>query len=182
MRGYILLVLLIVLFCVQDLFAQAVKTPSAVATTSIVGDGFDKLPTFIKSDSLTLKSEERTFEYLGNVEVKQGDMTLTAESVVGKYTQDNKIETITANRNVLVLKGENIRATGDVGVYQAEGAIVTLTGNPELLQGGSVLTADVIKIYLNENRSLAEGAVRVKVVKTPGADGQKSEGPLSNLR
>ncbi len=140
-------------------------------TTKLADGDFGNLPTYVKSDTLTLKSEERTFVYSGNVEVRQGDMILTSSSLEGKYTENNQIDQLLALTNVVVTKGDTIRATGERAVYDAPSSTVTLTENPELQQDGSVLTADVIKIFLKENRSTAEGTVRVKLVKKEGQTG-----------
>lgn len=164
---------------------EATVAPTPVSQkleSPLMGDDFNKLPTYIKSDTLNLKSDDRVFVYSGNVEVKHGDMTLTTDTLEGKYSQNNKVELLTAKGNVLVLKGDTLRANGEKGVYEAGTEVVTLTENPELQQNGSVLTADIIKLYLNENRSSAEGAVRVKMVKTPGADGGGKTDFVSSIR
>jgi lipopolysaccharide transport protein LptA len=129
------------------------------------GSEMSKLPTFIKSSSLVLKGNDRVFAYEGGVEVRQGDLTLTAASLEGKYTEKNQIDQLTAKDNVVIVKGENIRATGERAIFENATQTITLTNNPELQQEGSVLTADTIKIFLEENRSVAEGNVRVKLVK-----------------
>ena len=140
--------------------------------TNKLADGdFGNLPTYVKSDSLTLKSAERLFVYSGNVEVRQGDMILTSTTLEGKYSENNQIEQLLALVNVVLTKGETIRATGEKAIYDAATSTVTLTENPELQQEGSILTADVIKIFLKENRSTAEGTVRVKLVKKEGQSG-----------
>lgn len=127
--------------------------------------GSKELPTFIKSDSLTLRSEERIFIYTGNVEVRRGEMIMTSESLEGVYDQNNKIQTLTAKKNVTVTKGDAIKATGDQALYTAADETMVLSQSPELQQNDSVLTADTIRIFMKENRSVAEGAVRVKLVK-----------------
>ena len=151
--------------------------PKVSANSTLMEGDFGKEPTYIKSDSLTLKSEERVFVYTGNVEVKQGDMTLTSDNLEGTYDKDNKIEKLTAFSNVVIIKGEDMRATSEKAIYEAKSETVVLTENPELQQNGSVLTADLIRIFLKENRSAAEGSVRVKLVKKE--DGEK--GDLSSL-
>ena len=102
--------------------------------------------------------------YSGNVEVKQGDMTLTSDLLEGKYDASNKIEELIAKQNVVIIKGEDIRAHGQRATYNAAEETLLLTENPELQQNGSVLTADLITIFLKENRSTAEGSVRVKLI------------------
>lgn len=186
MRGLLLQCVLVTLAsigCVQNVFAQE-KTQSsgdkqAVASDHVAsarksgGDGadflgseeFGKLPTYIKSNSLSLKQKERVFVYSGSVEVRQGDMILTADTLEGRYNERNEVQELVASSNVVILKGENIRANGNRAVYKQATETVTLTENPELQQEGSVLTADSITIFLQENRSSAEGNVRVKLVK-----------------
>ncbi|MBN8547996.1 MAG: hypothetical protein J0M12_01635 [Deltaproteobacteria bacterium] len=125
---------------------------------------FGKLPTYIKSDSLQLKQSERYFIYSGNVEVRHGDMTITSNTVEGSYDEQNKLKKLFAKTNVLIVKGDGIRGTGELATYDADQNTVTLSDNPELSQNGSVLTADSIKIFLKDNRSEATGQVRVKMI------------------
>lgn len=126
-------------------------------------------PTYINSNSLTLKSDERFFQYTGKVEVKHGEMTLNADFLDGKYNEKNQIEELVARKNVLITKGDTMKARCERAVYNAQTNVVTLMENPELEQNGSVLAADAIKVYLDENRSVAEGQVRVKVVNVKSA-------------
>jgi lipopolysaccharide export system protein LptA len=152
--------------------AAPVASPKPTSKSPLAGD-FGNQPTFVKSDSLTLKSEKRIFTYTGNVEARQGDMTITCDTLEGTYTEQNKIATLTARSNVVIVKGPTIRAQGERADYQASSETIVLTENPELQQEGSVLTADLIRIYLKEDRSEAEGAVRVKLVKKEEQKGKK---------
>lgn len=122
-------------------------------------------PTYINSDSMTLNSEKRVFNYDGNVVVKKGDLTLTSKQLEGKYGEDNKISNMIALGSVVITKPPNIRATGERAIYEANKDLVTLTENPLLYQGDSVLSADRVKVFLQENRSVAEGQVQMKVIK-----------------
>ena len=74
-------------------------------------------PVYVKSDQLTLKARERIFEYHGNVQAIQADLTIWADHLAGTYGEDNEIQTLTATKNVLVEKGENIRATGQKAIF-----------------------------------------------------------------
>lgn len=130
---------------------------------------FRKLPTNITSNSLSVESEKHIFTYAGNVVVKQGDMTLTTDLLEGHYDENNQIQQLIATKNVVIVKGDKIRATAQKGVYTAKDALVTLTENPALEQNGSTLAADIIKIFLDEDRSEAEGQVRVTLA--PKKDG-----------
>jgi lipopolysaccharide export system protein LptA len=142
----------------------------ALGSSSLFGNtakdkDFGSLPTNIKSDALNLNAKDRVFVYKGNVVVTQGDMTLTSKLVEGNYNDLNQIQKITAKGDVVITKQE-IKATSQLAIYDAVSSIVTLTDNPQLQQGESVLIADRIKVYLNEDRSQAEGNVRVTFVKT----------------
>jgi lipopolysaccharide export system protein LptA len=142
---------------------------SSLNTKGLLGDSadtkdFGKLPTNITSDTLTLNAKTRIFTYKGNVTVTQGDMTLVSKVVEGSYSEKNEIQKIVARGDVIITKAE-IKATSQLATYDAVAGIITLTENPQLQQGESVLIADRIKVYVRENRSQAEGNVRVTFVK-----------------
>ncbi|MCB0318048.1 MAG: hypothetical protein KDD56_04775 [Bdellovibrionales bacterium] len=148
------------------------------AKKGLLGEDFGKQPTYVKSDTLTLKAEDHFFVYQGNVQVKQADMLLTADKMEGNYTEDNQIKDLTAVKNVVITKGINIRANSEKAFYDATNETVTLTENPELQQDGSVLTADKIIIFLEEDRSVAEGQVRVKLIENEEKDANSSNKTL----
>lgn len=165
--------ILLLLGRISPTYAQSDSERSslgALGSSSLFGGNtkdkdFGKLPTNITSDTLTLNAKSRIFVYKGNVIVTQGDMTLTSKVVEGNYNEQNQIQKIIAKGDVVITK-QDIKATSQLATYDAVSSIVTLTDNPQLQQGESVLIADRIKVYLNEDRSQAEGNVRVTFVKT----------------
>ena len=158
----------------------AEKKPEKGSTSMLDEAAFDssfsKLPTNITSDTLTLNAKTRIFVYQGNVTVLQGDMKLTSKTLEGSYSDKNQIQKLVAKGDVEITK-QDIHATSQLAFYDAAEATVTLTDNPQLQQGESMLTADRIKVFLNENRSQAEGAVRVTLVQQNGG----STLPLSQM-
>lgn len=132
-----------------------------------------KEPTYIKSDKLILKSKERVFTYSGSVQVKQGDMTMYCETLDGKYNEKNQLEELIGRTNVLITKGDTVRATGQKAVYTQATDSMVLTENPELTQNGSVMSADSVTLHLKDNTSNAEGNVRVKMIKEEKKDDKK---------
>ncbi len=120
-----------------------------------------KEPTNISADSLTLFNEKRTFTYQGKVVVTQADMTLKSDFLDGNYSEKNEIEKIIARSNVEITKGADIKATGQRAEYNALNRTIVLTETPSIEQNGSTLTADLIRIFIDENRSIAEGNVKV---------------------
>ncbi len=136
----------------------------AVPDTRLVDKDFGKKITVVNADTLTLFSEKRKFIYEGNVTVVQGDMTMESELLEGNYTETNEIETLVAKKNVHIIKGEGIEASSQRADYNSSDETLLLTEDPEINQKDSILTADQVKIFLNEDRSVAEGDVRVKMV------------------
>ena len=163
--------------------AYAQNSPSGSMSNLMDSKAFDgsfgKLPTNITSDSLSFNAKERVFAYTGNVQVTQGDMRLTSKTLEGTYSEKNELLKLIAKGDVFIAK-QDIQATGQIAAYDAVAAIVTLTENPQLQQKESILRADKIKIFLNENRSQAEGDVRVTFVNSKeGNPGMPSLNPVA---
>lgn len=127
----------------------------------------NELPTYIRSNTLSLFANKRQFYYIGDVEIRHGDLKMSCEKLEGSYGEDNQLISLTALENVYITKGADVKARGEKAVYDRRAETLILTDNPELQRDKSVLTADVIKIFLKENRSTAEGRVRMKLIKPP---------------
>ncbi|MFN8389128.1 MAG: LptA/OstA family protein [Bdellovibrionota bacterium] len=126
-------------------------------------------PLFIKSDTLELNSKDHVFVYKGNVEIVRNDITITAKTVEGKYDEQNRIQTIVCKENVVITRGQAMRATSNRAVYHVDNSTIEMTEGPELYKEGNALAADKVTVYLDEDRSEAEGNVRVKVIKAQDA-------------
>ena len=105
---------------------------------------------------------------------------MTCETLQGMYNERTQIEKMVAQGNVVIEKGEGVRASGQRAIYDAKSEVLTLTESPEMQESGSILTADAIKIFLREDRSLAEGQVRVKIVKKDESTTTKPLGALQS--
>lgn len=131
-------------------------------------------PVLIKSKTLTLDAKKRVFTYRDNVEIVRDDLNITANTVVGNYDENDEIKLITCEGNVVITRGLELRATSNRASYDVPRGVITMTEGPELTDKGNVLNADKVTIYVNEDRSEAEGNVRVKVIKA------SSGSPLSS--
>ena len=138
--------------------------------------GDNKGPLYIKSASLTLEAKQRMFVYKGNVEITQGDMLITADTVTGYYDEQNQMDKVIAQGNVVITRGEELRASSNRAIYLVKEATIELTEGPDLSHHGSDLTADRVMIYVDEDRSEAFGEVRVKVVQTGSGQGDMLSG------
>lgn len=156
------------IFLVVEVFDSPVIAATNDPSTKWDNLSSTELPTTITSDSMTLKSKEQTFVYSGNVVLKKGDFTMTSKKLEGRYNDDQGIEELRAFDDVHITKGETIKARSNKAVYDKSSETMILTDNPEITEDQSILTADIVTIYLTENRSLAEGNVRVKLIQTDG--------------
>ena len=89
---------------------------------------------------------------------------MTADRLNGKYNDGQGIDELTAMEKVVITKGSTIKARSNKAVYDKKSETMLLTDNPEVTQEDSILTADLVRIFLKENKSLAEGNVRVKLI------------------
>lgn len=138
-------------------------------------------PIFVTSESLTLKSDSRKFQYLKNVKVVQGDLTLVCDRLDGEYLESNQLKELEAIGNVVITKGANIKAASDRAAYDAQQEVFTLTEHPQITQDGSILEADVVRVFVRENRTVAQGQVRVKMIKAENAKDKGSPAPPAKV-
>lgn len=157
--------------------AKAGENAGSGKSTPLGKDAFNsidqKAPLLIKSKSLELNSKDRTFSYKEDVEVQKGDLMITAELVIGTYSEKNEIQKIVCQNNVVITRGDSLRASANRAVYFVDREVIEMTEGPDLIHAGSALSADKITFYVAEDRSEAEGNVRVKVI---GADTQLKSG------
>ncbi len=169
----------IILFLVLTAVANAQAEAKGNPLKGLVRDS-DKaeknLPLLIKSDSLQVNAVERKFIYEGNVRAERGDILLTSDRMIGKYDKNNELETVVCEKNVVITRGADMRATSEHAFYDVKKAMVELTEGPELINKGNALTADKIRVFLDEDRSEAEGSVRVRVIQEAAKDAQAVPG------
>ena len=115
--------------------------------------------------------------YDTNVRIEQGDLLLTCDhlEVVARDENDrpssgssvkdstlnlgevSNIQSITASGNVKIVQGNKMAVSGEAVYDQAKGTITLKKGNspgppPSLWQGRNSTVADIIILYLNEDR------------------------------
>lgn len=143
--------------------------------------GDENAPLYVKSDNLRLDAKKRIFTYEGNVEITRGDLRITCDTMIGTYDENSQLQTVLCRDNVVITQGSDMRAIANRAKYTVRTAIIELTEAPELAREGNVLSADKITIYVDEDRSEAEGSVRVKVIKAEDELGGSAGGGLKNL-
>lgn len=144
----------------------AQSDPSTKSSVSSLGlKDFDKsAPIYVKSQKLHLDTKERVFVYSGKVEIVRDELFITSNTSTGRYDEKNKLKRIVCDDNVVITRGEGLRATSEHAEYLVPEGQIVLTEAPELYHQGNYLSADKITIFIEEDRSEAEGNVKVRVV------------------
>jgi len=141
----------------------------------------------IEADRMESIQKENAVSFTGNVEAKQDDLSIHADSMVIYYKTEAAANTsspgsTTQNIDKLVAKG-NIKltkegwvATGDTVDYFARERKVVLTGNTKVLRDNNMVTGQRIILYLDEGKSIVESdnktGGRVTAIITPEENGQ----------
>ncbi len=147
------------------------ETRLASSPTATFADSFSltsrKDPIDIRSHGFEYFHEEKRTQFRGNVVVVQGDMTLksdvltvTWEDVVptpaSSTTTRQQIKQIIAEGHVEITSGER-RATSRKAVFSETKRTVTLSGKAILQEGTNRITGEVVRIFLDEKRSVVQG-------------------------
>ncbi|MEE8248194.1 MAG: lipopolysaccharide transport periplasmic protein LptA [Alphaproteobacteria bacterium] len=155
---------------VLGMVAPAGAGAGAQELTSVGGFDTDQ-PIEINADSLEVQQDNNLAVFSGNVVAAQGAMRLKAQTLKvyyrrseGSATQgEATISRIDAIGGVF-LTSPNETAQGEVGVYDVENGVVTLSGSVVLTRGDNVIRGERLVLDLTTGRSRVDGV---------GADGQR---------
>ncbi|MBL7662147.1 lipopolysaccharide transport periplasmic protein LptA [bacterium] len=152
-----------------ELLGQAKATdkpnqPTKGVFEGLKNSGAKDAPVTITSNTLQVDDKTRQFVYAGNVKMIRDILKIDADKMIGTYDQSNQLTELLCLGNVVIIRGEDMRATSQHAVYDPKKATVVLTQNPEVVNKQNALAAAKITLYVNEDRSEAEGEVRVKII------------------
>ncbi|NLW81698.1 MAG: hypothetical protein GXY42_08530 [Desulfovibrionales bacterium] len=141
--------------------------------------GAQSIPVKITSDAMEYSQKADQVVFTGNVHVVRDNMEMWSETLTvllerqkntGNATapitdQQGSIKKIIAQGNVR-LKSENDRSgTCGKATYDAKADLLTLEDNPVLMEGRNKIQGEIIKLYVNENRSeVIGGKKRVEAI------------------
>ena len=153
-----------------------VGSTGLTALAQVSGEGG---PIRVKADKSEVLERERKVILIDNVDITQGDARLRADVVTLNYGSNQTsqtglgsnfgdIQTMTARGNVFYITTD-LKANGDVGVYNAETDTITLTGNVVLLRGEDVAKGESLTLNLGEGKTSLNGGSegQVQMVITP---------------
>ena len=143
--------------------ALVLATPALAQTSAL--KGLDTgAPIDVDAARIEIQDAANQAVFSGAVVIRQGKLTLNADSVKVLYTRksgDPQMQRLDARGNVrLVTPSE--RATGDIGIYDVDGRIITMTGNVTLDRGGSTLKGQrlVLNLVTGQSSFDARGGTR----------------------
>jgi lipopolysaccharide export system protein LptA len=133
------------------------------------------LPIEITADSLEVMQDQQVATFLGNVDAVQGDLVLTSDQLRVHYrggggepgVTAGSIRRIEAMGNVFMSSPEET-AQGEFGVYDVDGALLTLEGSVVLTRDENVVRGQRLEIDLTTGRSQMFAAVPSTAGGTPG--------------
>lgn len=137
----------------------------AQAATFGVAEPDKQAPVEVTSDNLTVKDDENTAIFTGNVVIGRGEMRLKAPKVVVTYLPDQSdIKHAHASGGVIITSGSDAAQGNEADYIPASGTII-MTGNVLLTRDTNAVTGD--KIIVDTRAGTAHVTGRVKTVLTP---------------
>ncbi len=155
-------------------------TMTAPALAQVSGEGG---PIRVKADRSEVLDKERKVILIDNVDITQGDARLRADIVTLAYNNTGApdtagtgsafgdIETMTARGEVFYITPD-LKATGDLGIYDARTDTITLTGNVVLIRGEDVAKGERLVMQLSAGKTTLDGGgSQVNMVIIPNEGG-----------
>ncbi len=142
-----------------------------------------KEPIHIEADRMISQEDKNSVVFLGNVDARQGDLTIRAQEMTVYYAPKgkkdsgaNEITKLICRKNVEITQGDWL-GTGNRMDYLAKDRKVILSGNAKAWQGPNMVSGKTIVYYLDEKRSIVEQdkkkSGRVTAVIHPQSDKKK---------
>lgn len=136
-------------------------------------------PVYVEADQMSSTEENNTVLFLGNVDVKQGDLRILSDEMTVYYNEEatkdegadsaQKIEKLVSVGNVELSTSEWL-GTADQMVYYSDNRRVFLIGNAKAWQGDNMISGEKIVYYIDEGRSEVVGGTTTVI-----GEGEKKE-------
>lgn len=138
------------------LTAIAVAAPLPLAAQVSALKGLDtSAPIDVDAARIEIQDAANQAVFSGDVVIRQGKLTLYADSVKVLYTRksgDPQMQRLDARGNVRLVSPTE-KASANVGIYDVDGRIITMTGNVTLDRGGSKLKGERLVLNLVTGQS-----------------------------
>jgi lipopolysaccharide export system protein LptA len=151
------------------LILALLASPLAAQTSAL--KGLDTgAPIDVDAARIEIQDADNQAVFSGDVVIKQGRMTLKADSVKVLYSRSSgtpEMQRLDARGNVRLISPSE-SATGNTGIYDVSAKIVTLVGNVTLDRGGSNLKGQRLVLNLVSGQTSFDGRSGGTAA-TPGA-------------
>jgi lipopolysaccharide export system protein LptA len=145
------------LLCISVLILAA-PASSQNGTSALKGHD-SNAPVDVAADRIELQDRADRALLTGNVDIKQGNLTLNAERVTVAYTRagGTEIQRLDASGNVKVTSPTET-ATSQFGIYDFDKRLITLLGSVVLNRSGSQVRGSRMVMDLNTGRATVDGS------------------------
>lgn len=131
--------------------------PAAAQTRHDTGAPID-----FGADHIELQDRANRAVLSGNVKVRQGEMTLTAQRMTVAYTGqvidgNPQVSRLDASGGVTVTRPDQT-ARSQFGVYDLNRRVITMLGSVRLTQGGNTINGGRLTINLDTGRAVIDGS------------------------
>lgn len=115
-------------------------------------------PVDVTADRIEVQDRADRAIFVGNVHVRQADLTLETARLTVAYSSAGgiQIERLDASGGVVV-RSPSETARGSFGVYDLDRRLITLVGNVQLSRGGSQINGSRLVIDLASGRAVVDG-------------------------
>lgn len=115
-------------------------------------------PIDVASDRIEVQDRADRAIFVGNVHVKQDELTLDTARLTVAYSSSGgvQIDRLDASGGVTV-RSPSETAKGEFGIYDLDRKLITLVGNVALTRGGSQINGQRLVIDLDSGRAVIEG-------------------------
>ncbi|QIK80012.1 OstA family protein [Sphingomonas piscis] len=115
-------------------------------------------PVDVAADRIEVQERADRALFVGNVHVKQADLTMDTERLTVAYSSQGgvQIQRLDAAGGVVVTSPSET-ARGDFGIYDLQRKLITLVGGVQLNRQGSQVNGSRLVIDLNTGRAVIDG-------------------------
>lgn len=118
-------------------------------------------PVDVAADRIEVQDRADRALFVGNVKVRQAELTLDTERLTVAYTNQSgvQIQRLDAAGGVTV-RSPSETARGNFGIYDLDRRLITLVGDVQLVRGGSQVSGQRLVIDLTSGRAVVDGGPR----------------------
>jgi lipopolysaccharide export system protein LptA len=135
-------------------------------------------PVDIRSETLTVFHKDRYGIFKGKVVADRKDVQLYCDELRAEYDEGGQVQRLVCSGKVRVIMGHK-EARGAKAVFENEKELITMTGDPMLIDGEDVMKGEIVYFNLADDTVQVEkpiGRYRTKPGQTAPGQGPPAKG------